>query len=72
MQVLDRVVLPVIDPASQNQEQQVPGFKKRLHTSPNANVKHAASGIGGCLSTVRDRHRMRYGKSHHFSRLRLG
>ena len=34
--ILDDVLLSMIDPAGQDQEQQLPGLQKGLHISPNA------------------------------------
>src|SRR6266542_1289528 len=34
--ILDDLLLSMIDPAGQEQEQQLPGLQKGLHTSPNA------------------------------------
>jgi len=42
----------MIDPAGQDQDQQLPGLQKWLHISPNAVGKDAASGISGSLSSV--------------------
>jgi hypothetical protein len=52
--VLDDLLLAKIDPAGQDQEQQLPGLQTGFYISPNAVCKNAASGIRGSLSTVRN------------------
>ena len=69
---LDNVLLMAVDSARDDEEEQLPGLQDGFHIPPNAARKHKASGIGGCLSTVRNRDRMGYGRSRRFSHLQLG
>ena len=45
--VLDHVLLLAIDPAGQDQDQELPRLQKGLHNDPDAVCKEAASGISG-------------------------
>jgi hypothetical protein len=70
-EVVDGVLLMGIDPASEDQKQQLPGLTLRFHVPPDARLRSGASGILGCLSSVAATISV-YGKTRRYSRLRLG
>jgi hypothetical protein len=51
-EVLDGVLLPAVDPASEDQEQQMPRLKLRFHVPPDARLRSGASGIVGHVSSA--------------------
>jgi hypothetical protein len=71
-EVLDGVLLSAIDPAGEDQEQQLPWLKLRLHVPPDARLRSAASGIISTLSSVEPGVAGVRGKTSRYSRLRLG
>lgn len=56
-QVLKDFLLMPVDPAGEDQEQQLPRLQDRLHISPDIVRKVEGSGISGCLSTAGKRDR---------------
>ena len=54
-QVIDSFLLSIIDPASENQVQELPWLKGRLHFSPNAACIDAASWISRIVLSIRKR-----------------
>jgi len=66
------VLLPAIDPAGEDDKQQVPWLELGFHVPPDARWKPGASGISGSLSSVRKGTRVGLGKSCYFSHLRIG
>ena len=71
-EVLDGVLLSAIDPAGEDQEQELPWLKLRLHVPPDARLGSAASGIVGTLSSVAPGVAGVRGNARRYSRLRLG
>ena len=51
-QVLEDFLLMPVDPAGEDQEQQLPRLQNRLHISPDIVRKVEESGIRGGLSTA--------------------
>ena len=51
-EVLDSVLLSAIDPAREDQEQELPWLKLRFHVPRDARLRSAASGIVSSLSSV--------------------
>jgi hypothetical protein len=64
--------LVAIDPAGEDQEQQVPWLKLRFHVPPDARFRSGASGIVGCVSSVSPGVTSVRGKTRRYSHLRLG
>jgi hypothetical protein len=71
-EVFDGVLLSTIDPAGEDQEQQLPWLKLRLHVPPDAADLNRASGIISTLSSVEPGIAGVPGKTSRYSRLRLG
>ncbi len=71
-EVLDGVLLPAVDPASEDQEQQLPWLKLRFHIPPDARLTSGASGIVGYVSSVAPSVSCARGKTCRHNRLRLG
>jgi len=71
-EVLDGVLLPAIDPAGEDEEQQVPWLKLRFHVPPDARFRSGASRIVGYLSRVAPSVSCARGKTRRHNRLRLG
>ena len=71
-EVLDGVLLPAIDPAGEDEEQQVPWLKLRFHAPPDARFRSGASGIVGYLSRVEPSVACVRGKTRRHSHLRVG
>ena len=66
------VLLVAIDPAGEDQEQQVPWLKLGFHVPPDARFKFGASGILGYLSRVAPSGTCARGKTRRHKCLRLG
>ena len=71
-EVLDGVLLPAIDPAGEDEEQQVPWLKLRFHVPPDARLRFGASGIVSTLSRVAPSVFCAQGKTRIHKCLRLG
>jgi hypothetical protein len=65
-------LLAAIDPAGEDQEQQLPRLKLRFHVPPDARLRSGASGIVGYVSSVARGITSVWGKVCRYSRLRLG
>jgi hypothetical protein len=51
-EIFGGILLPSLDPAGEDQEQQLPWLQKSFHVPPDACLRSGASGIGGDLSRV--------------------
>jgi hypothetical protein len=71
-EVLDGVLLTAVDPAGEDQEQQMPWLKLGLHVPPDARFRSGGSGIAGSLSSVPNMAQAVPGKSRCFSHLQFG
>jgi len=71
-EVLEGVLLPAIDPAGEDEEQQVPRLKPGFPVSPDARFRSGASGIADYLSRVAPNGTRARGKTRRHNRLRLG
>jgi hypothetical protein len=71
-EVLGGVLLPAIDPAGEDEKQQVAWLKLRFHVPPDARFRWGASGIVGTLSRVAPSVSCARGKTRRHNRLRLG
>ena len=71
-EVLDSILLSAIDPAREDQEQELPRLKLRFHLPPDARLRSAASEIDGSLSSVEHGSTRVRTKSHCYNCLRLG
>jgi hypothetical protein len=71
-EVVDDDLLPAIDPASEDQKQQLPRLKLRFHVPPAARLRSGASGIVGYMSSVARRATSVRDKIRRYSCLRLG
>jgi hypothetical protein len=71
-EVLEGVLLPAIDPAGEDEEQQVPWLKLRFHVPPDARFRSGASGVAGYLSRVAPSVSCVRDKTRRYNRLRLG
>ncbi len=65
--ILESVLLSALDPAGQDQEQQLPWLKLRLHVLPDSGRESGASGIAVFMSSVRDMSQPWHGKALSFS-----
>jgi hypothetical protein len=71
-EVLEGVLLPAIDPASEDQKQQLPGLKLRFHVPPDARLRAGGSRIVGYVSSVAAGVTIAQGKACIYSHLWLG
>ncbi|MBM3789719.1 MAG: hypothetical protein FJW35_05145 [Acidobacteria bacterium] len=71
-EVLEGVRLPAIDPAGEDEEQQVPWLKPGFHVPPDARFRSGGSGIADYFSRVAPSGTCIRGKTRRHNRLRLG
>ena len=71
-EVLDGVLLSAVDPAGEDQEQQMPRLKLRPHVSPGCVVEISSIGDRYAPSSVLSMSQPRHGKNHCLSNLHLG
>jgi hypothetical protein len=71
-EIFDGLLLSAIDPAGEDQEQQMPWLKLGLHVPPDARLGSAASAIVGTPSSVAPGVASVRGKARHYNRLRPG
>ena len=69
---VDGVLLVAIDPAGEDQEQQLPWLTLRFHVPPDTRFRSGGSGIVGYLSRVAPSVACVRGKARRYSHLRLG